>query len=234
MRKKSIYVHIAGYGGHGKTHTACTAFPKAFLIDCTLGGDGDNTAMKVFGEEEFDDRYFHAQTLEEVVEVVDKVIEEGKYCTVVFDEYGGLKNLGREWYLRNFKNKDGTPKKSVMPSTEWQHYNNIFRGMVRKLRNNKINIVVTSRFDPVYNAEGHITDKVKSVSPPNVDTEADFRCKFVVIPPKKEGEKNTRVLSIIKNKSRRVEELPKIISADITWEDIKAEFKLADGLEYVE
>jgi len=220
MIRVPIYFQIAAEGGIGKTHTAITAFPKTFLVDTTSHGDGRFTAMKLFGDD-FDDRYYHAKSLEDVIKKVDEVIESGKFATLCLDEYRGLRGLGQDWYLRKFK------KSKVFPVSEWGIINAKVGGVVWKALDNGINVVVTSGFSSVYK-DGEKTSERVSNSPPNASLDIDFRMMLV------ENDGGTDVdVHVVKNKFKSVKDRNRTMAFPLTWKDIKEEAKLV-GFEYCE
>lgn len=221
MTRAPIYFQVAGEGGIGKTHTALTAFPRPFLLDCTPHGDGKFTAKKLLGDE-FDTKYFHATTLVGAIAAVDSAVECGDFATIIVDEYSGLRKIGQAWYLDSFK------KKSVFPISEWGIINRrIDKDIIWKPLDSGMNLVVTSGFSDVYK-DGDKTGQKVANSPPNANLDMDFRVMLV------ENEDKTDVIvHITKNKFVSIKERHKNMGYPITWEDIKREAMLI-GFDYCE
>ena len=220
MEKAAIYFQVIAEGGVGKTHTAISAFPRPFLIDCTPHGDGQFTAMKLF-KDDFGDKYFYARSLEDVIRKVDEVIEGGKFATLCFDEYKGLRGLGQAWYLKTFK------KNSVFPISEWGIVNSKIGGVIWKVLENDMNVVVTSGFSDEYK-NGDRTGRRISNSPPNASLDIDFRVKLM---ENKDG--TDVVVTVIKNKFKSIKERNRNMKFPLTWKALKKEAVL-DGFDYCE
>ena len=221
MDKAPVYFEVAGEGGTGKTFVCCTAFPRPFLVDCTPRGDGRFTAQKVFGDG-FGDRYFYARSLDDVIKKVSEVAEGGKFATVAIDEYSGLRKLGASWYMKTFD------KKAVFPSTDWGIISRkINEGVVWKLQDSGLNIVVTSGFHDVYEKDVKTGGKASN-SPPNASLDIDFRIMLV------ENDKGTDVdIHVVKNKFKAIKDRKRIMKSPLTWKDVKKEASLV-GFEYCE
>ena len=221
MDKAPIYFEIAGEGGVGKTFSCCTGFPRVFLIDTTPRGDGRFTAMKVFGDE-FDDRYFYARSLADVIGKVNDVIEGEEFATVAIDEYSGVRKLGGEWYMKEFK------KSSVFPTTEWGVISRkINRDVVWKLQDSEINVVVTSGFHDVYVNDVKTGGKASN-SPPNASLDIDFRIMLA-----ENGDGTDVEVHVIKNKFKSIKDRNMSMEFPLTWEAVKKECVLV-GFDYCE
>lgn len=221
MIKAPIYFQIAGEGSMGKTHTSLTAFPRPFLLDCTMHGDGKFTAKKLLGDD-FDTKYCHATSLAGAINAIRVAVESGEFATIIVDEYSGLRKLGQAWYLKEFK------KKSVFPPTEWGIINRrIDRDIIWKPLDNNMNLVVTSGFSDVYK-DGEKTGGKTANSPPNASLDMDFRMMLV-----ENEDKTDVVVHIMKNKFMSIKERHKTMTYPVTWEDIKSEAVLI-GFDYCE
>lgn len=223
--KKALYIEIAGEGSMGKTFTSCTAFPMSILFDCTPRGDGMNTAMEVFGEDVFGDRYKRITHIGQAEGLVDEIIDDGKFKTVVFDEYSGLRKIAAQRYLTE------TKKKSVFPISDWGIINGWIQSMIWELQDNDINVVITAGFHEIYK-DGDATGKKASNSPKNADLDIDFR--FMLIKVVEEGKDQRIDAVVVKNKFKSIEDRAKVLPTPITWEVIKAEACYADGIGYCE
>ena len=221
MDKAPIYFQVAAEGGVGKTHTSISSFPRPFLIDCTAHGDGKFTAKKLLGER-FDTCYFYARGLFDVIGVVKDVIDSGEFATIVFDEYSGLRRLGQEWYLKEFK------KNKVFPTTEWGVITRkINRDIIWKALDNDINVVVTSGFSDTYK-DGDKTGGRNANSPPGASIDIDFR---IMLAENKSGD-DVDVI-VMKNKFMSIRDRNKSMKFPLTWGAIKKECVFV-GFEYCE
>jgi len=221
MDKAPIYFQVAAEGGIGKTHTSLSAFPRPFLVDCTAHGDGKFTAKKLLGDD-FGTRYFYARKLIEVANVVNDAIDSGDFATIVLDEYSGLRRLGQEWYLKEFK------KNKVFPATEWGIITRkINRDVIWKVLDSGLNVVVTSGFSDVYK-DGERTGGRTANSPPNASIDIDFRIMLV------ENVTHDGVSVIVmKNKFVSLMERHQTMAFPITWKAIKKDAVLI-GFDYCE
>lgn len=223
--KQPIFFEVMGRGEAGKTWTACNAFPNVKLVDCTPHADGKVTAIKSFGKE-FEQRYRCIHSLEEAQEIVNEVIDGGRFSTVVFDEYSTLRRLGGEWYKETFK------KKTVFPVSEWGIINGKILGMMYELLEAGVNVVITSGFHAVYDTDGNKTGKIEPNSPSNADHDIDFRLLLTW----EDGDdpmkgKTKRINLIVKNKF--VEKRSRSLKT-LSWDSIKKEIDFPEGLEYCE
>ena len=221
MDKAPIYFQVAAEGGIGKTHTSLSAFPRPFLVDCTAHGDGKFTAKKLLGDD-FGTRYFYARQLIEVTNVVNDAIDSGEFATILLDEYSGLRRLGQEWYLKEFK------KHKVFPSTEWGVITRkINRDVIWNALDSGLNVVVTSGFSDVYK-DGDKTGGRTANSPPNASIDIDFRVML------SENATHDGVNAVVmKNKFMSIMERHQTMTFPLTWSAIKKECVLV-GFEYCE
>lgn len=221
MDKAPIYFQVAAEGGVGKTHTSLSAFPRPFLVDCTAHGDGKFTAKKLLGDK-FETRYFYARNLVDVISVVNDAISSGEFATIALDEYSGLRRLGQEWYLKEFK------KNKVFPATEWGVITRkINREVIWKVLDSEMNVVITSGFSDVYK-DGEKTGGRAANSPPNASIDIDFRVML------SENVTHDGVNAVLmKNKFVSIMERRPTMKFPLTWEAIKKEAVLV-GFEYCE
>ena len=221
MDKAPIYFQVAAEGGIGKTHTSLTAFPRPFLLDCTAHGDGKFTAKKLLGER-FETDYFYARSLVDAIDVVSDAISGGSFATIVLDEYSGLRRLGQEWYLKEFK------KNKVFPSTEWGIITRkINREIIWKALDSEVNVVITSGFSDVYK-DGDKTGGRAANSPPNASIDIDFRIML-----SENVSHDDVIVAVMKNKFMSVRERHQTMKFPLTWDAIKKECVLV-GFEYGE
>jgi len=221
MDKSPIYFQVAAEGGVGKTHTSLTAFPRPFLLDCTAHGDGKFTARKLLGDR-FCTDYFYARSLVDAIDVVSDAITGGSFATILLDEYSGLRRLGQEWYLKEFK------KSKVFPPTEWGIITRkINREIIWKALDSEVNVVITSGFSDVYK-DGNMTGGRAANSPPGASIDIDFR---VILAENKSGD-DVDVI-VMKNKFMSIRERNRIMKFPLTWNEIKKECVFV-GFEYCE
>ena len=221
MDKAPIYFQVAAEGGIGKTHTSLSAFPRSFLVDCTAHGDGKFTAKKLLGDK-FGERYYYARSLFDVINVVNDAISSGEFATIALDEYSGLRRLGQEWYLKEFK------KNKVFPATEWGVITRkINREVIWNVLDSEMNVVITSGFSDVYK-DGDKTGGRAANSPPNASIDIDFRVML------SENVTHDGVNAVVmKNKFMSLMERHQTMSFPLTWKFIKKEAVLV-GFDYCE
>jgi hypothetical protein len=223
--KKALWIEIAGEGGNGKTHTACTCFPDVCLLDCTPRGDGVNTAMKIFNED-FGAHYHRISDIGQAETIVADIIKNESHKTVVFDEYSGLKKIAAQRYF-----KLNPTKSAVFPISDWGIINGWIDDMIWNLQDNDINVVTTAGFHDVY-VKGEKNGKKASNSPSRADIDIDFR--FMLMKVEVEG-KPTRIDPVVaKNKFKHISERLKVLPTPLSWESLKEEMEFAKGLEYCE
>lgn len=166
----AVMMIVYGDSWVGKTHFAFS------LADVCIDTIDDNAfMMKKFKDEK---KYYKLMSIDQKIKVEDD-------CVVAIDTLYGLKELGREKYLKE------TGKKAVYPPTEWGTVYEYMFDFIKQFSNAKL-VILTTRVKPEYDDEGKkIGTKIDF--PDVFEYHADIILRMKI-------EENKRKLAVFKNR----------------------------------